>query len=205
MTFAGMDAQLFGALPALWRGVLGRPAWFTDVTSIAYCGYYVAPVAIGVILYRREPMANFRTMVFTFVLTFYASYVGYFMFPTVGPRPPISAEPLVIGGAAISDAIRMFINFAERNRTDAFPSGHAAGALVCLYFAWRTSPIVFASFVPVVAGILFSTVYLHYHYVIDLVAGGLLACACAWLAPRLEPLLEPHEVMKWLTVHFGIR
>lgn len=204
VTFMAADQRAFGNLGPMWRHVLRRAAWFTDLNYIAYCGYYVAPVALGVRFYLRDPV-RFRIFVFTVVLTFYLSYVGYFMFPTVGPRPPLTAEGILIGGGDISHAIRHFINFAERNHTDAFPSGHTAGALVCLYFAWLTSPVAFAILVPVAAGIIFSTVYLRYHYIIDVVAGSVLACACIWLGPRLEPWLEPREVRKWLTVHLGIR
>src|SRR5439155_23459112 len=137
--------------------------WLTDLNYIAYFAYYLAPVALGITLYRREPV-QFRTLVFTVVLTFYLSYVGYFMFPTIGPRPSVADEALLIGGGNISHAIRLFINFAERNRTNAFPSAHTAVTLVCLYFAWRTSRHLFAMFIPVTVGIIFSTVYLQYHY-----------------------------------------
>jgi membrane-associated phospholipid phosphatase len=204
-TFAGIDARFFGELATQWRGLLARPAWFTDVAYLAYITYYLAPVALGVILYVRAPESDFRRLVFTVVLTFYASYVGYFMFPTIGPRPTFETESLVIGGDGVSHAIRLFLNFAERNHTDAFPSGHTAIALLCVYFARRQSPAMFAIFLPVAAGIIFSTVYLYYHYVIDVVAGAALACGCAWLGPRLEPVLEPREVVKWFTVRFGIR
>jgi membrane-associated phospholipid phosphatase len=204
-TFAQLDARLFGELAALWRGVLGRPALLTDLVSVAYVTYYVVPVALAIIVYRGEPVSVFRRLVFTVVLTFYASYVGYFMFPTLGPRVPSHAESLLIGGGAASHAIRLFINFAEWTRTDAFPSGHTAVALVCLYFAWETSAAVFLVFLPLVAGIIFSTVYLHYHYVVDVVAGTGLAWGSAWLGPRLESVLEPHEMRKWFAVHLGIR
>jgi membrane-associated phospholipid phosphatase len=204
-TFAAVDRRCFGTLADMWRGFLGRPPWFTDLASVAYCGYYLAPVVLAVIFYRRAPRGEFRTLVFTMVLTFYAAYLGYFLFPTLGPRPAPGAEAAVIGGGAVSHAIRAFINFVERNRTDAFPSGHTAGALICLYFARRAGRLVFALFVPVAAGITFSTVYLHYHYVIDDVAGVALAGACAWLGPRLEPLLEPAAVARRLSVRLGLR
>lgn len=203
-TFADLDAQLFGELPRLWRGVLGRPWWFVDLNSVVYVSYYLLPVIVAVALYRGAERAKFRCAVFTLVLTFYASYVGYFMFPTVGPRIPPPAESFLIGGA-VSHDVRLFIDFAERTRTDAFPSGHTAIALVCLLFAWQASRPVLALVLPLVGGILFSTVYLHYHYVIDVVAGIALAAGCAWLGPRLELVLEPREMRRWFALHLGIR
>ena len=203
-TFSDLDSRLFGELPRLWRGVLGRPSWFVDLNSVVYVSYYLIPVVVAVVLYRRHAPGEFRRVVFTLTLTFYASYVGYFMFPTVGPRVPPAAESLLIGGT-LSEGVRMFVEFAERTRTDAFPSGHTAIALVCLFFAWSTSGRLFVVLLPLVAGIVFSTVYLHYHYVIDVLAGGGLAAGCLWLGPRLEPMLEPREMRRRVAVHLGIR
>jgi membrane-associated phospholipid phosphatase len=202
--FAQMDARVFGELAAMWRGVLGRPAWLTDLTYLAYVGYYVAPVALAAVLYLRKSRDEFQQLVFTVALTFYVSYVGYFVFPTLGPRVPLGSEAVIVGGGAISHAVRLFIEYAERTRTDAFPSGHTAVALVCLYFAWRASPAVGAIFTVLVAGIVLSTVYLHYHYVVDVVAGMGLAAGCVWLGPRLEPVLEPREVVHWFAARLGL-
>lgn len=199
--FARLDARLFGDLAALWRGVLGRPAWLTDLSYLAYVSYYLTPVVLAVLLYRRETKDDFRQLVFTVALTFYASYVGYFMFPTLGPRVPAHSEAWLIGGGAVSRGVRLFIEAAERTRADAFPSGHTAIAVVCLAFAWRTSTAAFVGLAPVVAAIIFSTVYLHYHYVVDVVAGLGLAGACMWAGPRLEPLVEPGAVVR----RFGLR
>jgi membrane-associated phospholipid phosphatase len=200
-TFSELDIRLFGELPRLWRGVLGRSPWFVDAISLVYVSYYLVPVVLAVLFYRRVPRGDFRRLVFTVALTFYASYVGYFMFPTIGPRVP-AAESLLIGGA-VSEGVRAFIQFAERTRMDAFPSGHTAVALVCLFFAWQISGRVFAGFLPIVAGIVFSTVYLHYHYIVDVVAGAGLAVTCVWLGVHLEPLLEPREMRRWFAVHLG--
>jgi len=204
VTFARLDGQLLGDLPQRWRDLLGRPAWLVDAASIAYVAYYVAPVSLAVLLYLRRPPADFRRMAFTVVLTFYASYAGYFVFPTLGPRVSAEAGAPLIGGD-ISQAVRVFIDLAERTRTDAFPSGHTAIALLCVYFARQFSAVAFAIFSLAATGIVFSTVYLHYHYVVDLIAGALLAGGCAWMAPRLQPLLEPHEMRRWLAVRLGHR
>ena len=86
-----------------------------------------------------------------------------------------------------------------------FPSGHTAVALLCLFRARRLSAGLSMLYVPIVTGIIFSTVYLHYHYVVDVLAGAALACAGAWLGPRLEPWCEPGELVKRLAVRLGIR
>jgi membrane-associated phospholipid phosphatase len=203
--FAQIDASLFGSVAAAWRNAFGRPAWLTDLAYVAYLSYYLAPVLLGAILYRRGADDGFRHVVFTLALTFYMSYIGYFMFPTLGPRVPRSEEAVVIGGGLVSDAVRLFLYHAEYTLTDAFPSGHTAIALLCLYFARQLSPAVFALFVPIVTGIIFSTVYLHYHYVADVLGGAALAVGCGWLGPRLEPVFELREVVRRFALRLGMR
>jgi membrane-associated phospholipid phosphatase len=203
LTFAQLDARLFGELAGNWRGALGRPDWFTDVVYVAYIAYYFAPLIPAIYLYRRDG-AGFRATVFAIVLTFYLSYVGYFLFPTLGPRVPHEAEALTLGGGSISDGIRVFLHFAERTQADAFPSGHTAVGLVSLWFAWYASPAVFAVLVPMVAGIIFSTVYLHFHYVVDVGAGAAVAMLSLWMAPRLELTFERRAMIRWMAVRLGI-
>ena len=57
---------------------------------------------------------------------------------------------------------------------DCFPSGHTEIALVVLLYAWRFERRYFCGLLPAVGLLLFSTVYLRYHYVVDVLAGALL-------------------------------
>ena len=171
VTFAAWDRALFGALPALWIGLLGRPAWLTDAASIVYCSYYVIPVAMGIALYRADRLAEFEEMVFAVVATFLVSFVCYLAAPALGPRVPADQAAAVLGGGAVSEAVRWFLHTFEGNELDAFPSGHTALSLIFLGFGWRLFPRWRVLLAALVAGIIFSTVYLSLHYVVDVVAG----------------------------------
>ena len=123
---------------------------------------------------------------------FLLSYIGYLLVPAIGPalHSAISRQgtcrfPQFI--KTIQDAL----NTLEKNKTDAFPSGHTAVSLVCLYYAWKErEKMLFAVLIPVVTGLLISTVYLRYHYVIDVVAGIALTGVTIALAPGLRRLLS---------------
>jgi membrane-associated phospholipid phosphatase len=177
-TFAALDAHLFGRLPSAWFGALGRPPWLTDLASAAYVSYYVLPVALGVALYTRD-RDEFRRFAFTVVATFLVSYIGYLIFPTLGPR----TTDAVLGGGAVSRAVRAFVHVAEANLLDAFPSGHVAVATVCVGCGWRLFPRWRVPLAIALVGICFSTVYLSYHYVIDVVAGAGLAAGLLLALP----------------------
>lgn len=177
---AAIDVRTFGALPDAWRGALGRPRWLTDVASVAYLSFYVLPIVVGLALYVRGRKDDYARFAFTVQLTFFLSYLGYFVLPATGPRR--SAEEM-FGHDAVSLAVRRFLDVVEINRLDAFPSGHTAASLVVLVLGWRMLPRWRAPLVACVGAILFSTVYLSLHYVIDLFAGALLAALVPVVLP----------------------
>jgi membrane-associated phospholipid phosphatase len=78
----------------------------------------------------------------------------------------------------------------EGAQYDCFPSGHVAVVLVGCYLARKISAPVFYVFSTFAALITFSTVYLRYHYVIDVIAGMLLAIVVIAAGPQLYRGLE---------------
>ena len=65
------------------------------------------------------------------------------------------------------------------------PSGHTQIVLMVLFLAHRYEKFLFYIFFPIICGLILSTVYLRYHYVIDLFAGVALAIGCMIVGPRL--------------------
>ena len=61
---------------------------------------------------------------------------------------------------------------------DAFPSGHAAVTLVVQWYAFRYFQRRGFWLLPLTVALLFSTVYLGYHYAVDILAGAVLAVFC---------------------------
>jgi membrane-associated phospholipid phosphatase len=188
--FASVDARWFGALVPAWRGALGRPRWLSDLLSACYVSYYLVPTAMAVALYARGRREEFDRLVFGLLATLLASYAGYFLFPTSGPRVALADGAAVLGGGAFSAGVRAWLHLAELNLLDAFPSGHTAVSLVYLALGWSTFPRWRAPLAANVAGIVFSTVYLSHHYVIDLVAGALLAGVVLLALPSMERLFH---------------
>ncbi len=176
-TMAGIDASWFGPLVPAWRHLLGRPAWLTDGASLFYVSYYFIPFGMCIALWVQHRWKDFDDLAFGLIATLLLSYVGYFIFPTTGPRVPHDLEVQVLGGGTFSARVRDFLRAAEVNQLDAFPSGHTALSLVDLGYGWRMFPSwkVRIPLAISVVGIIFATVYLSLHYAIDLLAGGLLA------------------------------
>jgi len=189
--FSQVDSAYFPGLVAVWREAFGRPDWFTDLIYLAYVSYYPMPFALAVILYGPSyPREQFDEFAFIIALTFFGSYLGYFLFPTYGPRLPLDQEARVLGGGTISEGIRAFIHVAERTKMDAFPSGHTAVAVVCLRYARWCGRVVTGIYVVLATGVVLATVYLYYHYATDVLAGACLAALCLTMGPRIMPWTE---------------
>jgi membrane-associated phospholipid phosphatase len=191
---AAVDARWFAPVAEAWRGALGRPPWFTDLVYLVYASYYLLAVAVPVAARAWRGREDFERTVFTLLLGFYLSYLGYFLWPAAGPRVPRAEEALVLGGGAVAGAVRAFLHAAEATTLDAFPSGHTALSVVPAALGTRLFPRWAPLLWAWAAAVIFATVYIQVHYVADVVAGlalGLLALALAprlhrWLAGRAE-------------------
>jgi membrane-associated phospholipid phosphatase len=78
-------------------------------------------------------------------------------------------------GGAVAHTLHAWTDQAELNKYDCFPSGHTEVSLVVLVACWRYWRKAFPFFLAAVSGLLVGTLYLRYHYGIDIVAGALLA------------------------------
>jgi membrane-associated phospholipid phosphatase len=185
-----VDQAMFGVHPTVWMERLINPT-LSALLQLAYISYYFIPLALGIVLIARGRFAAFEDVLFGILLCFYLSYVGYLLFPAIGPRFTLSH--LQTQGLQLSpfmETIQETLNALEKNKTDAFPSGHTAVALMSLYYAWKERENkLFALLLPVVTGLIVSTVYLRYHYVIDVLAGMALTGLTIALAPGLQRLL----------------
>jgi len=187
-----IDHAIFGVHPTVWLERLINPL-LTGLLQFAYISYYfIFPLLSLVLIARGDGFRKFEEALFGILLCFYLTYVGYLLVPAIGPRFTLSH--LQTGDLQVYsfiETIQNALNSLEKNKTDAFPSGHTAVSLITLYYAWKErEKILFAVLIPLVTGLIISTVYLRYHYVIDVIAGIALTCLTIVLAPGVRRLLS---------------
>jgi membrane-associated phospholipid phosphatase len=180
-----IDFALFGVHPTVWIERWITP-WLTDLLSLAYISYYFIPFFLGAVLYAKGRTEDFYRVIFVLAFGYYLSFIGYILFPAIGPRYTLThLQTVPLKATFITDFVRDILNAAEHNMRDCMPSGHTQMALMTLYLSHRCERILFWVLLPVVCGIVLSTVYLRYHYVIDLFAGTGAAIASLLIAPGL--------------------
>lgn len=181
-----MDLSLFGVHPTVWMERWVVP-WFTDLMSFAYGSYYFFPVILIATPYLNDRRGPFNTSMFVLVFGYYISFIGYILFPAVGPRYTlVHLYSLPLEGSFLTDVVRDGLNALEHNKRDVMPSGHTQIALMVLYLAYRYKSVLFYPFFPLIVGLIVSTIYLRYHYVIDLIAGAVIALGCLAIGLRLH-------------------
>jgi membrane-associated phospholipid phosphatase len=181
-----IDFSIFGVQPTLWMEQWIVP-WLTDILSLAYLSYYFFPVVLTVVLYLKGRTADLDRSLFVLAFGYYVSFIGYILFPAVGPRYAMThLYSVPLEGSFITDFVRDTLNALEHNKRDCMPSGHTQIVLIVLYLAHRYEKFLFYLFLPIVCALILSTLYLRYHYVIDLLVGMALAILCMIFGPLLH-------------------
>jgi membrane-associated phospholipid phosphatase len=182
------DRALFGVDVTVWMEQFTRPR-LNDLLYLFYATYYFIALVPGLILWFRD-RGTARRFVFTLMLVYYVSYAGYFTIPALGPRfAQAELYTKSLTETPISRAINDTINHLEKTKLDVFPSGHTMITVAVLIVMWRRARDVFWWILPIATGLIISTVYCRFHYVVDLIAGAVLAFACVPLGDRLYDAL----------------
>jgi membrane-associated phospholipid phosphatase len=180
-----IDFALFGVHPTIWLERYSS-IWLTDLLSLAYASYYFLPVILITTLYFRGKKEEFAVTIFTLLLGYYISFLGYMAMPAIGPRfTLISLQKTPIKGGVITEFIIHILNLLERTKHDCFPSGHTQIVLISVWFAYQYRRFLYWIFLPIIIALIFSTIYLRYHYVIDIVAGVAFAGITVVVGPAL--------------------
>ncbi|MBI4698968.1 MAG: phosphatase PAP2 family protein [Nitrospirae bacterium] len=170
-----LDYMIFNAYPTVALENITTPV-ITEFFQLAYISYYFLPIIFGITLRLKNNRSDFNRSLFLIILCFFLSYIGYILVPAIGPRYTMNhLQSTELPGILLRDSINNILNALEGVKRDAFPSGHTAITLVVLYLSYRFQRRLFWIFLPIVIALLISTVYLRYHYVVDVIGGILLS------------------------------
>lgn len=196
------DYALFGTHPTQWLGRFAHPL-LTEYLQTTYMLFYFLPLIHAVELFRRRRWQAISVLARLMAFGFYVSYLCYFALPAIGPRftlhdfhrldvelPGLWLTPMwrayINAGGGIPDGAANPERWAHR---DCMPSGHTMMTLLNIVLAFRFGSRTRWVLAALGGSLIAATVYLRYHYVVDLIAGALCALFVLWLEPRLYRLL----------------
>lgn len=177
-----LDRALFGETPAVRMQGWHAP-WLTELMSACYLAYH-AYLHGALLLESVKPLERALRVFDAVFIAFAVGYVGYLLVPATGPAEALFSTR--IEGGAIT---RINAEVVARGGAvfDAFPSLHVLITLVLLAQDWRNARARCLAMVPVTTGLVLSTMYLRYHYAVDLVAGVVLFAMVETFVRRRPP------------------
>ncbi len=171
------DTWLFGFNPTF-----ALEPWLTPerVEVLAfYYGAFIPYIYLTIALNCLGQPPRLREQFLTgWVLLYFVSYLGYLFLPAHGPGVYHERDytatlhgglflRLVYDGIASSGGMQ-----------GVFPSLHVGGSLYLCLFELRVNRLRGLIYLPLVLMIYLATIVLRFHYVIDLIAGTILAVSC---------------------------
>jgi membrane-associated phospholipid phosphatase len=181
------DKYLWGFNLTGWVQSATVSTSMTDVTYLLYEAL-IPLIAVTSVLIWKLGREAFRKYVTAMLLTSYAALATFLLAPTAPPWYTGAALNLVqnSGLGTATSYLGPFAVFFQPNYYASFPSMHAAYSVICTYFLLKTSRKTGAASVFITGGILFSTLYLGQHYLIDLAAGAAYALVPCILSEKWQ-------------------
>jgi len=202
--FIGLEQRMFGFQPSIAFMDALPYAVVSEVLYAFYFSYYAMLLCVGLMLYLRDKRYFFHYVsVLTFA--FYVCYLIYIFLPVVGSPVFTTAVPgfapqgqwaffplpypeAVARGPMFHVMGVIYANFEAHGA--AFPSSHVAIGMITLYFSWLYRLSIRRAHLVVVIMLSAATVYCRYHYLVDVLAGAVLALPLLWIGDKLYHKFE---------------
>jgi hypothetical protein len=179
-----LDRTIWGQTPAEFLQAWVHPVW-SEILSGAYLLFFPY-LFLSLWRYLAGPVGRAQAFCSGFFTIYGLGFLGYTLIPAAGPWlafPERFSVPLTGPWLTpLNDAVVR----AGSNQVDVFPSLHLGVSVFLLGFDWRHHRAGFRILVVPCALLWVSTLYLRYHYSVDLLAGAVLAAVGLWLARRGE-------------------
>ena len=207
------DRALFGMNPTEWLQQFASPP-LTEFLQIAYVLFYFHAFAQSIELNMRGLYEEAERVTRTIVFGFLLSYLAYFFMPAIGPRFSVHEYSSIFSelpGLWLTDIIRTIIDTGDGFRDKAIaptlqmhrncmPSGHTMMTLMNMILAFRFRSKLRWVFFVMGISLIFSTVYLRYHYVVDVIAGIILAFLALGIESRIHAFLISKQLVKKVSI-----
>ena len=186
---ACLDYRIWGVHPTVWLERIYSPV-LTEYLQIVYTLFVPVVLLIAYLLWRRRRYAEFRYYAFLIALGYLISYLGYVLVPARGPRFFLShLQTTDLRGLWVTRALQATLDRLESRAWDCFPSGHTELTVLAWWSSRLISNRLFWIYFAYTLSIISATVYLRYHYTVDVLAGALVAGLLVLLAPHLYRIL----------------
>ena len=175
-----MDAALLGNQASILLEPYINP-WVTDFLSLVYFSFVFMLPGVALYFYLAKEKMIFRRIMMGYLTLMLLGIASYLLVPATGPEIVFANQYTreLNGHPAIYSVDH--IMRAGRVRYDCFPSQHVGIPLLLSFYLYDYRRKLFIPALAYVAIMCFATIYLRYHYLVDVMASFLFAPAACWL------------------------
>jgi membrane-associated phospholipid phosphatase len=180
---ANLDFRIWHNNPCVWLERIQSPA-LTEWEQLVYALFIPAVILVAVLLWRKGRFTEFQYYAFLIATGYLVSYIGYIFVPARGPRYLLnSLQHIPLQGLWLFRTMQDGLDKLESYHYDCFPSGHTELTLLACWGSRVVSKRWFRIYLAYTPFLIFATVYLRYHYTVDLAAGATAAFVLAAAGP----------------------
>ena len=179
-SLAKIDAVLLGNQPSFLLEPFIRP-WLTDFLNAVYFSHVLFFPGVALYFYLVKEKEAFRRLMMGYLTIILMGITSYILVPAAGPESFFADQYTHdLQGQFISRGVDYIISLGRVSH-DCFPSLHVGIPLLLSFYLRDYRRKMFIPVLFYVALMCFATIYLRYHYLIDVLAAFAYAPAAYFL------------------------
>jgi membrane-associated phospholipid phosphatase len=168
-TLSKMDGAICGGQPSILLEPYIRP-WITDFLNIVYFSHVLVFPGAALYFYLKKEEKAFRRIMMGLLTIILMGVTSYLLIPAEGPEEFLADHYTHnLQGELVSRGVNYIINLG-RVDLDCFPSLHVAIPFLLSLYLRDYRRKAFVPMLVYVALMCAATVYLRYHYLVDVIA-----------------------------------
>lgn len=183
-----LEGKIFKGQPSIYFSSRFESLRLSEFLHFCYLLYYAIIILLALPLYLQGRREAFHELIFAELLVSTASFVWFIFLPVAGPRyyfERISGHR----SRGFFYKVTHYLLSRGSSKGTALPSLHASQTTIVLLYSLHYDLLYFSILLPLCIGILLSTIYGHFHYAVDVLAGVFLACAAFFAANFIYSLV----------------
>lgn len=189
------EVSLFGCHPSLEFSKLMPQGWFNEFMSFSYFSFYAFNVLVCIAMYIKNRQEFYRATSII-IFSFYMYYIVFSFIPVIGPQYYFTGDEATIPHPYFFGKLMHFLHDIAEKPTGAFPSSHVGIMLILVYVTYKNMPKLFYVTIAFTICIIFATIYLKAHYILDIIAGAISAPIFIMISNFVYNRLHPFKVQE---------
>jgi hypothetical protein len=169
--FSDVEFAVFQSQPSLIFSARFPSDAFAEIMYLGYVSYYFMILLVPVAMYFFHNQGQIERVGFILIHSFLLYYMIYIILPVGGPQFYFVDSAMDLPEGYLFGPLLRFIQKSFEGPTAAFPSSHISICLMLIWIAYHHVRPLFLYLLPISILLMFSTVYIQAHYVIDILAG----------------------------------